>query len=123
MVTLDFDSFFGEDNIQEKERLLKKITSGTLESIEGHGPNTVALLENGKPVVKKIVSLHNNILGEKIKFELFEESEGTLRLLDFIPALFLIINYDVTVFIDENRSKHSSIIVERIYKENSFNFR
>lgn len=110
ILTIDFDSFFGEDNLSEKERVLKIIRSGGEERV-GEGRDAVALLENGKPVVKKAVSYHINEKGEKIKFELIEESDGTRRLIDFIPVLYMLEFYPVTIIIDEiDQSIHPTLL-------------
>lgn len=114
--TIDFDLFFGEDNTSEKDRLLKRIKNGDIESVS-YNRNALAMMENGKPVVKKPISYHVNSKGKKVKFELFEESDGTLRLIDFIPILYLIINFPVTAIIDEiDQSIHPSLLKEFIAK-------
>lgn len=114
--TIDFDQFFGEDNLAEKERVLKKIKGGDSEEVGKH-KSAVAMMEDGKPVVKKPVTYHINPKGEKVKFELYQESDGTLRLLDFIPVVFLLNHYPVTVFIDEvDQSIHTSLLKEFIAK-------
>jgi len=60
---------------------------------------------NGNIIVKKLQTEHLNTQGKKVSFELKDESDGTRRLMDLIPAM---INADNTVFvIDEiNRSLH-----------------
>jgi AAA15 family ATPase/GTPase len=112
--TIDFDQFFGEDNLTEKERVLKIIRNGEEERV-GEGKEAVALMENGKPVVKKAVSYHIDEDGKKIKFELIEESDGTRRLIDFIPVLFMLEFFQVTIIIDEiDQSLHPALLKEFI---------
>jgi AAA15 family ATPase/GTPase len=112
--TIDFDQFFGEDNTIEKDRILKKIKSGDTASV-GNNAKAIAMIENGKPVVKKAVSYHHNTKGKKVRFELFEESDGTLRLIDFIPILYVINKAPVTILIDEiDQSIHPSLLKEFI---------
>lgn len=118
--TIDFDLFFGEDNISEKERILKRVKGGET-IILGDNGRSVAVLEDGKAVVKKPVSYHVDSKGRKVKFELFEESDGTLRLIDFIPVLFVLINYSATVIIDEiDQSIHPSLLKEFISKVQNY---
>ncbi|SCW86863.1 ATP/GTP-binding protein [Mucilaginibacter sp. NFR10] len=118
--TIDIDLFFGEDNSSEKERILKRIKTGEIASI-GDNRRAIAMIENGKAVVKKPVSYHVDSKGKKVKFELFEESDGTLRLIDFIPVLFVLINFPVTVIIDEiDQSIHPSLLKEFIGKVQSY---
>lgn len=112
--TLDFDQYFGQDNKNEKERILKIIKSGEMERV-GDSKNAVAMLEDGKPVIKKVVSYHTTPSGKKVKFELFDESDGTLRLIDFIPVLYILEKFPVTVMIDEiDQSIHPTLLKEFI---------
>ncbi|NLR78015.1 AAA family ATPase [Chitinophaga eiseniae] len=114
--TIDFDQFFGEDNLSEKERVLNRIKGGDREAV-GDYKNAIALIENGKPVVKKAITYHIDNKGEKVKFELFNESDGTLRLIDFIPAIFLLNKFPITILIDEiDQSIHASLLKEFISK-------
>lgn len=114
--TIDFELFFGEDNSTEKDRVLKRIKGGETETV-GDYKNALAMMEDGKAVVKKPVSYHTDPQGKKVKFELYEESDGTLRLIDFIPVIYLINNYRVTVIIDEiDQSIHPSLLKEFISK-------
>lgn len=110
--TLDFDQYFGEDNKHEKDRILKLIKSGEMERV-GDSKNAVAMLEDGKPVIKKVVSYHITPSGKKVKFELFDESDGTLRLIDFIPVLYILEKFPITVMIDEiDQSIHPTLLKE-----------
>ncbi|WP_316794199.1 ATP-binding protein [Pedobacter frigoris] len=112
ILSIDFDQFFGEDNLSEKERVLKIIRSGEQERV-GDSREAIALMEDGKPVVKKAVSYHNNDKGEKVRFELSEESDGTRRLIDFIPLLYMLDYYPVTIIIDEiDQSLHPALLKE-----------
>jgi AAA15 family ATPase/GTPase len=112
ILSIDFDQFFGEDNLSEKERVLKIIRSGEQERI-GDRREAIALMEDGKPVVKKAVSYHTNDKGEKVRFELSEESDGTRRLIDFIPLLYMLDYYPVTIIIDEiDQSLHPALLKE-----------
>jgi len=112
ILSIDFDQFFGEDNLSEKERVLKIIRSGEQERV-GDRREAIALMEDGKPVVKKAVSYHNNDKGEKVRFELSEESDGTRRLIDFIPLLYMLDYYPVTIIIDEiDQSLHPALLKE-----------
>lgn len=118
--TIDIDQFFGEDNPAEKERIIKRVKSGEVVSF-GEQVRAVAMMEGDRAVVKKPITYHLNSKGKKVKFELFEESDGTLRLIDFIPVLFVLINYPVTVVIDEiDQSIHPSLLKEFIAKVQNY---
>jgi len=72
-------------------------------------------MEDGRPVVKKAVSYHIGSTGEKVKFELWEESDGTLRLLDFIPFMYMLERLPVTVIVDEiDQSIHPVMLKELV---------
>ncbi|SFO48817.1 hypothetical protein SAMN05428949_5370 [Chitinophaga sp. YR627] len=112
--SIPLNRYFGEDNIPERDAVLASIQSG--ESLwVGSSGNAIALIEDGVPIVKKIVSYHLNEKEEEIVFELTEESDGTRRLIDFIPFLFLLLNAPVTIFIDEiDQSLHPSLLKDFI---------
>jgi AAA15 family ATPase/GTPase len=114
--TIDFELYFGEENTLEKDRVLKRLRSGESTSVE-NSINTIAMIENGRAVVKKPVTYHLAPDGKKVKFEMHEESDGTLRLIDFIPLLYLINHLPVTVIIDEiDQSIHPSLLKAFITK-------
>ena len=65
---------------------------------------------NGGHIIKKPVTYHQNARCENVTFEIFEESDGTRRLLDIIPAIDLYLK-GATVVIDEvNESLHPSLL-------------
>lgn len=112
--TLGFDQYFGEDNLAEKERILKLVRNGE-EIRVGDKNYAIAILEDGKAVIKKPISYHLNEHGKQVKFEMVEESSGTLRLIDFIPVLYMLEKHPVTVIIDEiDQSLHPSMLKEFI---------
>ena len=116
VLSIPFNSYFGEDNIPERDNVLKAIQHGAYLQV-GSTRNAIALMEEGIPVVKKIVSYHTNEKGEEVVFDLIEESDGTRRLIDFIPVLFLLLGTPVTIFIDEiDQSLHPSLLKDFITK-------
>jgi|WetSurMetagenome_2_1015567.scaffolds.fasta_scaffold108526_2 uncharacterized protein len=79
--------------------------------------NSVIIWENGKLVVKKAISFHKDNMGNNVPFMISEESDGTKRLLDFIPAFYNLLQQDFTYLIDEiDRSLHPSLLCAIIYK-------
>ena len=113
--TIDFDVFFGEDNLAERDRVLKLVNDG--EDVPIGDSNAVAYLENGRPVVKKLYSIHESQQSGEVEFELFEESQGSLRLFDFLPLIFLALKENVTIIIDEiDQSLHINLLRELIAK-------
>ena len=75
-----------------------------------------AALMDGKEVALKPYSYHLTDSGASVRFELDEESDGSRRLIDYIP-LFQILSSDATVFIDEfERSIHPSLLKAMVKK-------
>ncbi len=73
--------------------------------------------ENGEPFVKKLTIQHKGENDTIRDFDLEEESDGTIRLLDFIPAFKELITHDVVYLIDEiERSIHPLLIKELLKK-------
>lgn len=108
---IDFDIFFGKNNMILKKKYLDALESK--DSIFHKTKNETILFtkENGKLLVKKIVAIHNDQNNNKISFNLSEESDGTQRLIDFIPAFHIILNSDTTFIIDEiDQSLHPSLL-------------
>lgn len=111
---------FGDEINEDLREIIKKIEDDP-EKMFGlrtkRGDEIVLLKENDEIVVKQLQLKHigkDNIVAE---FDLDEESDGTVRLLDFIPA-FLDISLKNKVFIvDEiERSIHPLLIKELVRK-------
>ncbi len=91
----------------------KKLKPGV--SIEGINPTTgqrvlFTTKENGDVIALSLQFLHKNNEGKNIHFELNEESDGTKRLVDLIPALVQFHDEESVFFIDElDRSLHPSL--------------
>lgn len=52
-----------------------------------NGSNDIIVrMENDELVFEKLLAIHKNLHGDNIRFQLSEESDGTKRLLDLIPA-------------------------------------
>ena len=63
--------------------------------------------KNGEIRAYKLITTHLNKLGKDVVFEMDEESDGTRRLIDFIPMLVDITKNDSVYLIDEiDRSMH-----------------
>jgi uncharacterized protein len=115
---ISYDSFFGEDEKSVKEDILKQLDedkNATFIIQNELSEAVVTKSENGSPLVHKLITRHPTKEGELIDFEITEESDGSRRLLDIIPALDAMFKADITIFIDEiNRSMHPSMTKELI---------
>lgn len=111
--------FIGEDNPKEINRIIYELNAN---------PNEMILLRNGNEEIC-IVKEEENIFVKTLSFEHFsennkpvtfninEESDGTTRLIEYLPAIKDLIQKEKTFIIDEiERSIHSLTIKEIIKK-------
>lgn len=65
---------------------------------------------DGNFEIFRLFTIHLNKMGEEVQFMMSEESDGTRRALDLIPAFCRVLNRNVTYIIDEvDRSLHSEL--------------
>jgi AAA15 family ATPase/GTPase len=115
------EEFFG--NIDKKK--IKSLTDSIKKekdtlSVLTHtetGEEATMVYENNEVFIKRLVTSHLNNKGNDIEFSVGMESDGTKRLIDYIPALNGIINDEKVYLIDEiERSIHPITIKEIITK-------
>jgi uncharacterized protein len=115
--TMDIDKYFGEDDEKTKKEIIQDIKDGRSVLFNTETGRVLATKEKGKYVVKKVIAKHLNNEGKKISFDLTEESDGTQRLLDFIPAFDGILNDEICFIIDEiDQSLHPTLLKSIIQK-------
>jgi AAA15 family ATPase/GTPase len=115
--TVDFEKFFGEEDEKAKKGLLEDLDNGMSVMFPSAVGNVLILREDGKDIVRRVIATHDDCNGKGVIFELNEESDGTKRLLDFIPAFDLILSSDVTIIIDEiDQSLHPALLKTLIHK-------
>lgn len=115
--TMDIDKYFGEDDEKTKKEIIQEIKDGHSVLLNTETGGVLATKEKGKYVVKKVIAKHLNNEGKKISFDLTEESDGTQRLLDFIPAFDGILNDEICFIIDEiDQSLHPTLLKSIIQK-------
>ena len=79
--------------------------------------NNSVVYENGQIVYMEIQPTHQLLNGSDIKMPINFESDGTIRLIEYIPLLYLVLTKDCVVIIDEiERSLHPILIKEIIKK-------
>ncbi len=113
------EEFAGNNN-----ELIEKITASIRESqnrivpvYSNLGEEAVAYTEGNKIFVTRLAFIHQTQDARPVTFYLDNESDGTVRLLDYIPAFWEVIHHNVTYVIDEiERSLHPLIIKELIKK-------
>ena len=112
--TLTLDEYYGKDNAKDA-----KVTADRLK-VQPYleiAPDAMGVILDNKPFVKKLYTLHKGDKDQQIKFELSEESEGTQRLFNFLPAFFLLLFENAVVFFDEiDQSIHSYLLKTLLIK-------
>jgi len=118
--TIDLDTYFGWDDREKAESIRKEFERNknkTWIRLENDSNYSTAYIENEKIVIKRLITIHKNELGEFFDFEIDEESDGTRRILDFILPFYAMIKYDFTVLIDEiDQSIHPHLLKKLVAK-------
>ena len=109
---IDFETFFGDDDEVTKNEIIEKLkTEVSVNYQTSSGQHVVITKEGKKIIVKRIVSVHLDNNGNEILFDLQLESDGTKRLLDFLPAFYYFLGLPVTIIIDEiDQSLHAALL-------------
>lgn len=109
---INFDDFFGSEDQDEKEKILKNLTNERIyKVVKDEITYNIYLNKFNKPEVAKLVSEHRGVFGDNIKFEISEESDGTQRFINLMPALIESASTSQVYIIDElERSMHTSLV-------------
>jgi len=115
------EEFFEKDDVKFAKKMLEELKSsqsGHLSLTNGEtGEEITVVYENNEMVIKRLVTSHKNSKDTDVEFNLGQESDGTKRLIDYIPAFQGIVNDDNVLLIDEiERSIHPITIKEIISK-------
>jgi AAA15 family ATPase/GTPase len=117
------EDFLGKDNPERLEEIKAKVAQPgdlvTLRANSVEGADVVVVNEDGKIIAKQLVFLHRDIQGSPVVFSYREESDGTRRLLEYLPALSWLLSGKpgVTFMVDEiERSIHPLMIKEILEK-------
>jgi AAA15 family ATPase/GTPase len=112
MLTQPWQKVFGVSREDVKDDLVTKLKVG--ESIEL--PQSVFQMiatknTNGEIEVSRLITTRQDKAGGVVRFEVYQESDGTQRLLDLLPVFYSAIHSDITVVIDEvGRSLHPVLL-------------
>jgi hypothetical protein len=116
------EEFLGKDNQKEIDEIKTELKNNPNKKIAIMTNKTteeeVAIVsENGKVISKRLLFEHKGEKNENVEFKFEEESDGTRRLLEYLPALNNVIQGSPTFIIDEiERSIHPLIIKELVGK-------
>ncbi|WP_028298602.1 AAA family ATPase [Olivibacter sitiensis] len=116
--TIPIEEFFGQDDRKQADRIIANLKAKPDKpiSVRNNREEVVLLMENGKAVAK-IITLTHQVEGGTAKFQLSEESDGTRRLMDFLPVFYSVVVEHKTYILDEiERSIHPVLIKELIKK-------
>lgn len=112
--------FFGEDDEKLIDDIIKRIENSSKKMIglkSKQGDELIIVKEHDKYWVKTLKVGHTGSKNETVLFDLDEESDGTIRLLDFVPAFRSVISDEKVFIIDEiERSIHPLLIKELVQK-------
>jgi len=116
----EIKEFFGEDNENELDALIKKLEDSPKQMLglsSRRGDELIIVKEEDKIWVKSLKVGHLGKNSRTALFDLEEESDGTIRLLDFVPAFQNVISSPKVFVIDEiERSIHPLLIKELVRK-------
>jgi len=75
------------------------------------------IFENGNIYLKTLVAVHKNLDDTEVEMSLHDESDGTRRLIEYMPLLYAIIQNDMVYVVDEiERSIHPILIKDIVRK-------
>jgi AAA15 family ATPase/GTPase len=117
-----FEEFFGNSgDAKLKRKIIEDIKNQpdkmSLLTHSETGEEVTLVYEDNEIYAKRLITKHQNALGNTTDFNLGQESDGTRRLIDYIPAFQGIINDHKVYVIDEiERSIHPMTIKEILTK-------
>ena len=81
------------------------------------GETAVVIYEDGKILLKKLVAIHVDVNNNLIEMPIYKESDGTRRIIEYMPLFYSIYRNDAVYVVDEiERSIHPILIKEIIRK-------
>lgn len=116
----DLKTYFGLNDKKLIESIESKFKNKKLKTLSYFSESSEELLiikENDNLFVYKVNFEHIGNDEKPFKFDMINESDGTKRLLDYLPAFFNLINSSTVFIIDEiERSIHPTLIKELLRK-------
>ncbi|MCK9204718.1 MAG: ATP-binding protein [Bacteroidales bacterium] len=113
------EEFVGEENRAEIDKIVSEVRSspGKMIGLMNQDDEIVVIDEAGKIIAKRLSLNHSGDKGQLVPFNLNQESDGTKRLLQYIPVILDVIINDKVCFIDEmERSLHPLLVKELVRK-------
>ncbi len=115
---VEIHEFFGDADEGELEHIIRQIEHNPEQLFIAEGNNPISIVKEGNEIwVKSLKIKHTGGNNKSVSFGLDEESDGTIRLLDFIPAFYEMVSEQKVFIIDEiERSIHPLLIKELVKK-------
>ncbi len=116
---LDFEKYFGEEASEIKKKIAKDLQENkdAIIQIDSEKGPVVVTKQDGRIKINSVVGIHRDKDGNDVAFPLAIESDGTQRLLDFIPALQRVVEEQQTFVIDEiDQSIHPTLLLRLVKK-------
>ena len=114
------DDYFGREKSDSIEELIGRLEEGPSQMAQlemRNGKKVLLVKEDNEIFVKQLQLEHRDQKNRTALFDLEEESDGTIRLLDFVPAFReIILNRKVYVIDEIERSIHPLLIRELLRK-------
>lgn len=105
------------DNFQEIKNQLDDQPNLFVALENRQGKEVVIVKDDDQLIVKRLILKHQGDLSQPVNFYLDEESDGTKRLLDYLPLFYDVSNRSKIYIVDEiERSIHPLLIKELIRK-------
>lgn len=111
-----------EENVKGNDTLLRlmkqaKYNPGEPQVMNVSGNVSNVVCEKGKVYLKTLVAVHQTVDGKEVDMDFVNESDGTRRLINYMPLLYSITNEDKVYVVDEiERSIHPILIKSIVEK-------
>jgi len=116
--TISIEKFYGEDDKEEAARITSQLKAnpGSIHFLRTPFEEIVFVLEGEEVFAKRLFFVHEEDSGGN-RFLASEESDGTRRLLDYLPVLYSVIHSPKVYLVDEiERSIHPLLVKELVRK-------
>ncbi len=101
------------NTVLSKVLVMAKETPGIPQMLVESPNNEISnlVVEDGVPYIKTLIAIHTNDTGDEVEMKLNQESDGTRRLIEYMPLLYTVLRLDRVFIVDEiERSIHPIMI-------------
>lgn len=120
LATFPLSEVFGERTQEEVEKIKSRFVekgASYLSLRTAKGETGIMMEPEGNLVAKRLHTQHQTARGDLVTFDLTEESDGTLRLIDYLQLVEDVIFTDCVYVVDEmDRSIHTVLLHELLRK-------